>query len=254
MSDNSATSCRVHTVAERIRILGLEKFAEELRKKREVESILSILKRLPTDCSQEFKNTVSVRISKKLEEYREACRGRTGIALCVADFDEELDDLMSKNYYRWSRDSKEVVECNFCSARLDIDANKKYRTTQAIFDLGGACVECQPKLLDGVQTCIHPFIRGEIQGREYTPDSSRDSKCLWCYDCGNPKFLSRLFKVDQEEMISVIDVFKKAWELKKFKGELTVTLFAKDLNSLSLVEFAEKYGLSLIEFAGEIRL
>ena len=53
MSQNSATSDREHTVAERIKILGLKKFAEELRKKREVESILSILKLLPTDCSQE---------------------------------------------------------------------------------------------------------------------------------------------------------------------------------------------------------
>jgi hypothetical protein len=247
MSDNSATSCRVHTVAERIRILGLKKFAEELRKKREVESILSILKLLPNDCSQEFKNTVSVRISKKLEEYREACRGRTGIALCAADFDEELDDLMSKNYYRWSRDSKEVVECNFCSTRLDIDANKKYRTTQAIFDLGGACVECQPKLLDGVQTCIHPRDICESNGRYYSMESNWRNKCKWCYLRGDPitstrMLISRCNVREEDGMTPVINAFKQAWELKKFKGELTIVLVAKDLKGLSPIEFAEKYG------------
>jgi hypothetical protein len=246
MSQNSATSDREHTVAERIKILGLKKFAEELRKKREVESILSILKLLPTDCSQEFKNTVSVRISKKLEEYREACRGRTRSAFCAADFSEELDDLMSKNYYRWSRDSKEVVECNFCSTRLEIDANKKYRTTQAIFDLEGACVECQPKLLDGVQTCIHPRDICESNGRYYSMESGGRNKCNWCYQRGHPitsvRMLSSGCKVGLNEMTPVINAFKQAWELKKFKGELTITLVAKDLKGLSPIEFAEKYG------------
>jgi hypothetical protein len=247
MSHKSATPDRVHTVAERIKILGLEKFAEELRKKREVESILSILKRLPTDCSQEFKNTVSVRISKKLEAYREACRCRTRSAFCAGDFSEELDDLMSKKYYRWSRDSKEVVECNFCSTRLDIDANTKYRTTQAIFDLKGACVECQPKLLDGVQTCIHPRDICESNGRYYSMESGRRNKCNWCYHRGHPITSIRMLisgcKVsEEEEMTPIINAFKQAWELKKFKGELTIVLVAKDLKGLSPIEFAEKYG------------
>ena len=251
MSQNSATSDREHTVAERIKILGLKKFAEEFRKKREVESILSILKLLPTDCSQEFKNTVSVRISKKLEEYREACRGRTRSAFCAADFSEELDDLLSKEYYIFIDPNggksspifrEENVECNFCKKRLDIDSDKKYRTKREIFDLNGACHDCQPYLLETVEKCIHPYIRGNTNDREYTLNSSRDDKCLWCYNCGDPELLSRKFKVRQNEITPVINAFKQAWELKKFKGELTIVLFAKDLNGLSPIEFAEKYG------------
>jgi hypothetical protein len=248
MSQNSATSDRVHTVAERIKILGLKKFAEELRKKREVESILSILKLLPNDSNEALRSAVLTKISQWLKEYRVVNAG-----------DLQLDYLMGDYYYTFvnkNNDKKsyllaEEIGCNFCGEHLDKKKDGQYRTIKEVRELSGACVDCQCKLLEKVKKCNH---RQNTLGkygseRSYSQASMMGRECEYCYDRGLIDHclyhLRCICGVKKDQIDLVIRAFNRARELNMFKETLTFASVTEDLNSMKdRADFYAKYCLS----------